>query len=54
MEAVDADAARVYREYGFIDLPEDEMKLFLPMRTIVKAFAKQRNGDRQRAHAWLS
>lgn len=39
VEAVDADAARFYRKYGFIDLPEGEMKLFLPMRTIAKAFA---------------
>ena len=40
VEAIDANAASFYRKYGFIDLPEDRLKLFLPMATIAKAFVK--------------
>ena len=40
VEAVDVEAARFYRKYGFIELPEDKLKLFLPMKTIAKAFAE--------------
>jgi predicted GNAT family N-acyltransferase len=40
VEAVDSDAARFYRKYGFIELVGDELKLFLPMKTIAKAFAR--------------
>ena len=39
VEAVDASAASFYRKFGFIELPEDGLKLFLPMATIAKAFA---------------
>lgn len=39
VEAVDANAASFYRKYGFIGLPEDKLKLFLPMKTIATAFA---------------
>jgi predicted GNAT family N-acyltransferase len=38
VEAVDPDAASFYRKYGFIELPEDKLQLFLPMRTIAKLF----------------
>jgi len=38
VEAIDDDAARFYRKYGFIELPEDDRKLFLPMKTIAKLF----------------
>lgn len=40
VEAIDAHAASFYRKYGFIELPEDRLKLFLPMATIAKAFVK--------------
>ena len=40
VEAVDVGAARFYRKYGFIELPEDKLKMFLPMKTIAKAFAE--------------
>ena len=40
VEAIDANAASFYRKYGFIELPEDRLKLFLPMATIAKAFVK--------------
>jgi predicted GNAT family N-acyltransferase len=39
VEAIDDAAASFYRKYGFIELPEDEHKLFLPMRTIAKSFS---------------
>lgn len=38
-KAKDDDAARFYKKYGFIDLPEDNLKLFLPMKTIQKLFS---------------
>lgn len=38
VEAIDTDAAAFYRKYGFIELPEDPHRLFLPMKTIVKLF----------------
>ena len=38
VEAIDSEAARFYRKYGFIELPEDSLRLFLPMRTIAKSF----------------
>jgi predicted GNAT family N-acyltransferase len=40
VEAIDANAASFYRKYGFIELPENRLKLFLPMATIAKAFVK--------------
>jgi len=39
VEAVDSDAANFYRKYGFIELPEDKLKLLLPMKTIAKSFS---------------
>ena len=39
VEAIDNDAANFYRKYGFIELPEDKLKLFLPMKTIAKSFS---------------
>ncbi len=39
VEAVDPDAASFYRKYGFLELPEDKLRLFLPMRTIAKSFS---------------
>lgn len=36
VQAKDENAARFYRKYGFIELPEDKRKLFLPMKTIAK------------------
>lgn len=39
VEAIDDVAASFYRKYGFIELPEDKRRLFLPMRTIAKLFA---------------
>jgi len=41
VEAIDDNAADFYRKYGFIELPEDKRKLFLPMTTIAKLFAIQ-------------
>jgi hypothetical protein len=37
---VDASAGSFYRKYGFIQLPDASLKLFLPMTTIAKAFAQ--------------
>jgi predicted GNAT family N-acyltransferase len=39
VEAIDSDAADFYRKYGFIELPEDKLKLLLPMKTIAKSFS---------------
>ena len=39
VEAIDDDAANFYRKYGFIELPEDQRKLFLPMKTVAKLFS---------------
>ena len=39
VEAIDSEAARFYRKYGFIELPEDSLRLFLPMRSIAKSFS---------------
>lgn len=39
VEAIDSDAAKFYRKYGFIELPEDKLKLFLPMKTIAQLFS---------------
>jgi predicted GNAT family N-acyltransferase len=36
VDAINLEAASFYRKYGFIALPEDELKLFLPMKTIEK------------------
>jgi predicted GNAT family N-acyltransferase len=39
LEAIDSHAANFYRKYGFIELPEDKLKLLLPMKTIAKSFS---------------
>jgi predicted GNAT family N-acyltransferase len=39
VEAIDSDAANFYRKYDFIELPEDKLKLLLPMKTIAKSFS---------------
>jgi predicted GNAT family N-acyltransferase len=39
VEAIDSEAASFYRKYGFIELPEDKLKLLLPMKTIAKSFS---------------
>lgn len=39
VEAIDGDAANFYRKYGFIELPEDKLKLLLPLKTIAKSFS---------------
>ena len=39
VEAIDSTAANFYRKYGFIELPEDRLRLFLPMKTIAKLFS---------------
>ncbi len=38
VEAIDDAAASFYRKYGFLELPEDECKLFLSMKTVAKLF----------------
>lgn len=38
VEAIDDEAVAFYKKYGFIQLPEDKRKLFLPMKTIAKSF----------------
>ena len=38
VEVIDTKAANFYRKYGFIELPEDKLKLLLPMKTIAKSF----------------
>jgi predicted GNAT family N-acyltransferase len=38
VDAIDDAAADFYRKYGFIELPEDRRKLFLPMRTVARLF----------------
>jgi GNAT superfamily N-acetyltransferase len=39
VDAIDSKAAAFYRKYGFLELPDDKLKLFLPMRTIAKLFS---------------
>jgi GNAT superfamily N-acetyltransferase len=38
VDAIDDRAAGFYRKYGFIELPENPLKLFLPMKTIERLF----------------
>ena len=40
VEAIDEEAARFYRKYGFIELNDNKMRLFLPMQTIKKLFVE--------------
>jgi predicted GNAT family N-acyltransferase len=39
VEAKDEESASFYRKFGFIELPENRLKLFLPMKTIQKLFS---------------
>ena len=39
VEAIDSAAAKFYRKYGFMELPEDKLRLLLPMKTIAKLFS---------------
>jgi GNAT superfamily N-acetyltransferase len=39
VDALDGEAARFYRKYGFLELPENELKPFLPMKAIQKLFS---------------
>jgi GNAT superfamily N-acetyltransferase len=39
VDAKDADAARNYKQFGFIPLPDSPLELFLPMPTIRQAFS---------------
>ena len=38
VDAIDDAAADFYRKYGFIELPENKRKLFLPMKMIARLF----------------
>lgn len=38
VRAIDDDAFRFYRKYGFIPFPDDPRRLFLPMYTIAELF----------------
>ena len=40
-DARDAEAARFYLRYGFIPVPTEPLRLFLPMQTIEAAFARR-------------
>jgi GNAT superfamily N-acetyltransferase len=40
VQAIDDDAVGFYRKYGFIPLPDDRGRLFLPMRTIAELFIR--------------
>lgn len=39
-EAKDKEAASFYEKYGFLRLPEDKLKLFIPMKTLEKLFSE--------------
>ena len=39
VEAIDDAAASFYRKYGFIELPEERRKLFIPMKAIAGLFS---------------
>jgi hypothetical protein len=39
VEAIDDEGANFYRKYGFIEMPEDKLKLFVPMKTIAKSLS---------------
>ena len=38
VDAKDAEAVSFYKKYGFLELPEIERRLFLPMRTVAELF----------------
>ena len=39
-EAKDEEASSFYQKYGFLRLPEDKLKLFIPMKTLEKLFSE--------------
>lgn len=39
VDAIDEHAAAFYAGYGFLELPDDDGRLFLPMATVAKLFA---------------
>ena len=39
VDAIDDDAARFYRHFDFLSLPDKPNRLFLPMRTIARLFS---------------
>lgn len=38
VDAKDREAVRYYQQYGFIELPDNPLKLFLPLATLAEAF----------------
>jgi len=40
VDAKDQDAKRYYEQFGFVSLPSNELELFLPVRTIHDALAR--------------
>ena len=38
VEAMDEEAREFYKHYGFIELPEQDLKLFLPIETVQRLF----------------
>jgi hypothetical protein len=38
VDVKDADAVSSYKKYGFLELPEVERRLFLPMGTVAELF----------------
>ena len=38
VDAMDEDASEFYKHYGFIELPDQDMKLFLPIETVKQLF----------------
>lgn len=38
VDAKDADAVSFYKKYGFLELPDVERRLFLPMGTVAELF----------------
>jgi hypothetical protein len=40
VDAIDPEAARFYRKYGFIEFLDDPLRLFLPRKTIAKSFSE--------------
>ena len=41
VDAKDAAASRYYRRFGFIPLPDDPHKLFMPLATLRQVLGKQ-------------
>ena len=41
VDAINANAHRFYRQFGFMPFPESERRLFLPMRTVDELFPER-------------